>query len=524
MSAAAPIANERPAAASRTRFAAAQPLAIALAVTVILTALRLSGTVDSDVAWQLWIANRIHAGANLYRDIIETNPPLWFWMALPVDRIASLLHLRPEAVLILAIGGSVALALAATERLIRHVAPQPRALLLGYAALCLMAMPWMHLGQREQIVLIGTIPYAALVAARREQRPVSILLATLIGIGAALGFALKHYFLIVPALLECWLLTRNGKWRVVRPETLAIGVAGLAYAAAVLLFEPDYVTTIVPLLRLAYGEAGAPSLRYLFGPSALIGLVMLALVAAHARYLRSKQCPFAGALAAAAVGFAAAYFVQFRGWAYHAIPLLGCASLALAAMLAEVGAPMRVLRILAPALLALPLFVTAEEAIHAHGPNPDVLGAVSGLHAGDTVGFLTTETAIPWSVTLQGGYRYASRYNGFWMMPAIARNQQRANPDPRLSELGRRIVSETVDDFACMPPRRIIVWRSRNAGDGSDILPFFLHNPRFAALLAHYHERSRTSLETFELVSPLPPPRGRCRSGVGRSAPRLVFL
>ena len=41
----------------------------------------------SDVAWQLWIARRMHAGANLYRDIIETNPPLWFWMALPVDRL-----------------------------------------------------------------------------------------------------------------------------------------------------------------------------------------------------------------------------------------------------------------------------------------------------------------------------------------------------------------------------------------------------------------------------------------------------
>src|SRR4051812_13305050 len=81
-----------------------RPLAAGLAITALITGLRLTGTVDSDVAWQLWIAGRIHAGANLYRDIIETNPPLWFWMALPVDRLATLLHLRIEAVLIASLG------------------------------------------------------------------------------------------------------------------------------------------------------------------------------------------------------------------------------------------------------------------------------------------------------------------------------------------------------------------------------------------------------------------------------------
>ena len=71
-----------------------RPVAVALILTALITAVRLTGTVDSDVAWQLWIGQRMLAGANLYRDIIETNPPLWFWMALPVDHVAALLHLR----------------------------------------------------------------------------------------------------------------------------------------------------------------------------------------------------------------------------------------------------------------------------------------------------------------------------------------------------------------------------------------------------------------------------------------------
>lgn len=207
-----------------------RPLWAAFAVTVILTWLRLSGTVDCDVAWQLWIASRIHAGAHLYRDIIEVNPPLWFWMALPVERVASLFHFRPEAVLAVAIACSVMLALAATDALLKEIAAPRRALLLGYAALLLIGLPWVHLGQREQVVLVGSLPYAALVAARRQGRPVSPILAFCIGAGAALGFALKHYFLIVPAALELWLFLGTGRdWRWRRPEIIALIAVGTLY-------------------------------------------------------------------------------------------------------------------------------------------------------------------------------------------------------------------------------------------------------------------------------------------------------
>ena len=91
-------------------------------------------------------------------------------------------------------------------------------------------------------------------------------LALAIGIGAGLGFALKHYFLIVPGALELWLLACTGRhWRPFRPETLAIGGVGGAYATA-LLVEGNYLTRMVPLVRLAYGQFGPRSIRFLFNP------------------------------------------------------------------------------------------------------------------------------------------------------------------------------------------------------------------------------------------------------------------
>ena len=492
-----------------------RPMWVAIAVTAAVTAFRMMGTVDSDVAWQLWIAQRMHAGANLYRDIIETNPPLWFWMAAPVERISTLLNVRPEPVLAAFIGVLIGLSLAAIDHLVRHIGEKRRAFFLGYAALVLAAVPWMHLGQREQIVLIGTLPYAALVSARRDRASVPPVLAVAIGAGAALGFALKQYFLIAPLFLELWLLAGQGKgWRPVRPETIAIVTVGLLYAFTIWLFERDFLTSIVPLIRLAYGVFGAPSLRYMFGPFAILGLILLAVAAAQAGRMSRRRAPLAEALLVSAAAFAAVYFVQFKGWPYHALPLIGFSSLCLAALLVETDNPSALLRVGGPVLLALPLFLSAEEQLNPALPSPDMRAALTGLKPGETVAFLTTETAVPWSVTLQGQYRYASRYNGYWMMRAIIRNELAGSPDPRLTALGRTIVAETVADFTCAPPRRIFVSRPRPGEDGFDILPFFLRDPRFGQLLSHYRIRSRTSLETYELTSPLPRPAGPCRKGI----------
>jgi hypothetical protein len=508
---AAPVFKEQPQLAS-TR-ATVHSLSVALGLTAIVTVLRLFDTVDVDVAWQLWIAGRLNAGAHLYRDIMEVNPPLWFWMAQPVQAVADLLGMRPEAVLVIEMGVLTALSLAATNLLLPQMTVPRRTLLLGYAALALMGMPWVHVGQREQIVLIGTLPYAALIAARAEGKRIPALLAALIGTGAALGFALKHYFLIVPAVLELWLILRSRRdWRLLRPETGAILAVGALYAVAMLVWARDYFTNMVPLIRLAYGVVGAHSLQQLFGPFAILGLALFAFVAAHRRLLR--EAPFASSLLLAVAGFMAAYFLQSKGWLYHAIPLVGCGSMALAALLAESRESPRLLRLLSPALLALPLLFAAQERLHPAEPTPTLVNSISGLKAGESVGFLAVDNAIPWSVTLQHQFRFASRYMAFWMLNSVVWNERFGSPDPRLTQLGREIVSQTVQDFRCTPPKAIIVARPAPGQPGFDILAFFLRNPECAELLSHYRARPWTGFQRFDLASAVPGPRSACRAGI----------
>lgn len=485
-----------------------RPLAGALAVLAVATLLRLTASVDSDVISQLWIAHQINGGATLYRDIIEVNPPLWFWMARPVDGAAALLHVRAEHLLVLAIGCIAALSLVATDRLLGSTTPLRRAGFLVYTSLIFLVMPWLELGQREQILLIGTVPYAILTAARRSDRPVPPTLAVLVGLGAGLGFALKHYFLICPVLLEIWLVAgQRRRWRPVRPETVAIGAVGIAYASAVLLWARDFLDSIVPLARLAYGLTGASRFVDLFQPGVVVSLAGLALIGSHWRSLRKTVAEDAAALLVAACAFLVAYFVQAKGWPYHAQPLLGCTSLALAVLLVGTAKPPRVIALAAPALLLMPFAIEAQAAARNTGPEPDVRLAVAGLPPGETVGFIATD----WSIAYRKRLRYPSRYMGYWMLSAVARNEALGRPDPRLTALGARVVRDTVADYRCMPPRRIVFPRVAPDSGDFDVLRFFLRDPQFAALLSQYRPVQRTSLTVFERVSPLSPDRGCIR-------------
>ena len=135
------------------------------------------------------------------------------------------------------------------------------------------------------------------------------------------------------------------------------------------------------------------------------------------------------------------------------------------------------------------------------------------MHAGDSVGFIATDPALAWSIVLQHRVAYPSRYMGFWMMRAVAANEEAGGRDKRLSNLGRQVVAETVADFRCLPPRRIIVARPRPGEEGFDILPFFNRDPAFRELLAHYRPIERTTVEVFDLQTPYTAlPRAMCRT------------
>jgi len=268
----------------------------------------------NDAAWQIWVGRQMLGGAKLYRDIIEINPPLWFWMGIPISPFG-------WQGLLIFFGLSAALSIALVERLYPY-RWLPYALIFAFFLTGISGA-----AQREQFTLIAATPYVFLTGARAEGRHASLPFALIVGIWAALGLALKHYFALVPLALQAWLYLRR---RSIAPEFVAVCVAGAAYVAAILILTPAYLTDIVPLVREAYRHYDQTLSWFLFNEIVLIGAV-----AALGFWIASRRDPLVQALAISALVFLGIYVGQLKGFRYQGIPALGLLALTAFALLAR---------------------------------------------------------------------------------------------------------------------------------------------------------------------------------------------
>ncbi|GAA4003800.1 hypothetical protein [Sphingomonas humi] len=455
------------------------PLLTGLAALIAWLILFWSGPLINDPAWQLWIGRQINAGATLYGDILEVNPPLWFWIGAGIERLPGLSGIHWLAVAFAAYGAA---ALTVALRLVEDRA-QRWAIVLGLAATLFLTSPYAHL-QREQFLLMSVLPYLALTARRAEGEPVGRGIAFTAGLLAAPGLALKHHFLLFPAVLEGWLLWRRRRFDI-RPEHLALAAGALAYAAAVLLFAPTYLGTMLPLLRASY-HGYNPPLWTLFIQPALV-VAVFALVAALLR--RGKLSPLAGAAAAGTLAFGLVFILQGKDFHYQAIPALGLALVTMVAILLDRQS--RDGRLIALLGIAVALMVPFK----AGGARHDrvFVAAVSGLKPGEGVAMISASQALAWPAMYERDLRYRARTMGLWMVLSPWQAELARSGDPTMAALGTAVRREQAAEIACHRPALVVIdTRYKEEVPGGDLLNWFLAEPRFRDALAGYRETQAT--------------------------------
>ena len=281
------------------------------------------------------------------------------------------------------------------------------------------------------------------------------------------------------------------------------------YAAAILLFAPDFLTTIVPLIRLAYGRPARRPSPTSSSPCSCSGWRLRATDRRPPAAAASRQSAVRACAAGRRRRFRRRLFHPAQGLDLSRHPALGCASLALAAPCWR-ASPNRGVRCAspAPALLSLPLVLAAQQRPRCRRPALTCAAADRRPAARRDRRLPRDRTAIAWSVTLQHGFRYASRYNGFWMLRAVVANEQRAGPTaparprpPDRARDGRGFPLHPAADGSSSPARgrgrgrvrhpRLLPARSRLRGTA---LP----------LSCGRAARSRPT-SWYALVSPLPP-------------------
>lgn len=482
-----------------------------------------STTLNHDSGWYLQATRMLLNGNHLYQDIVEISPPLAFVLHIPPVWLTDVIGVSPVNLFLAWVFVAIGVSLFMCHVIIRdlQIAAYERTGLLAVVLIGLILGSWLGLGQREHFLMIFILPYLFLAAARASQVNVNWPRAVTIGALAAIGFALKPHFLLVPITLEVYLrLMRPSNVPVLRPETAvaAIGIAG--YWALVAVLAPLYFSRIVPWALMTYDSYSA-SLSYVLLNGETIILPAAILVCAWARrpgvlravievFLLSAMC------------FWLIYLWQMKGFPYHRFPIrttlivaFGAALLAAygAVRSGQVGSVSR--RMLPTAAAGLLLMVALGWLVH-QGPykNRFAAAALPLLHAqvksgARTIYVFSSNVWQAFPAANYAGLRSVSRYPAHWLLPGIT--QKEALPEHRMSATERRrvqsikqfVVNSVVEDFRRGKPDLVLVDMRRRkphfGGSSFDYLKHFSTDRRFAAIWSEYDRVAR--VKEFDFYS-----------------------
>lgn len=481
------LTERRPTVSAARRFA---PWLALTALFVAAVLMRHVLPANTDVSWLLTVAERILDGQRLYVEIIETNPPIAPLTYIPAIVIARELGLPAEMVTDGLVFVAAFASLAMVARLLRNspvldgFAGWPLAL-LGFAVLTIL--PAKTFGQREHIAVIALLPALASYAIRTKSQTPPLWGILAAGIGAGLTLAFKPHFAIgiVCGLAALAIHTRS--WRILlTPENFIAAAIVAIYALCVIVFYPEFLSAIVPLMRDVYILVGSSPIEMIKTPA-----VSIWAAAVFAALLLKRTGRIDGTLVllvATSFGFMVAFFLQRKGWPYHSYPMIAFAILALGYGLALRPPPGRALGVFAAATLAITFFESIvwfnwafDKAFDARplwasiarlGPHPKILA-------------ITGEPGIghPLVRALQG--TWVSRQQALWVegyLRTLRNNAARDHhQDAMLDHYGAREREMLIEDIKKNEPTVVLV------DNFSDHWSSWLHeNPDVENLLKDY--------------------------------------
>jgi hypothetical protein len=471
-------------------------------------AMVLAPPLNHDVAAILNFAERWVGGERLYRDLIDVNPPLIFVLTAIPAALARSTPLDGVQALLLCVLGCCFAAWRMTLRLRvgRAEGAVERATLDALVPLAIL-LPAYDVGQREHLMALFAIPYAFLAARRIEGLPTSRPLAWTVTLAAALAFALKPHFLVVPALVEALVLLRRGPMRAIRdPLPWGMAAVWLLYLGSIPVLFPKYFDFVVPLVLGYYLETGGLGLDVLLTDKLGAAALLLLLLAPAVAWRGAGAA--AQAMLAVGLGGLVSAAVQHKGWSYHVVPLAMAGAL-LGGMVAArwLDRALPAARAAASAPLLALVAVLAVTALNIRGESPWRQIWYAGSRDGEVQTVLRREVAgerllilSPDIYPVYPALNYARarstlRTMNLWLLVGA---YQHCPPEgtPRFRETWEMsrpefLVYRTVaEDFARAPPAGVLVAKNpgipRCGAEEFDPVAYFSRHPAFAATWQPY--------------------------------------
>jgi hypothetical protein len=480
--------------------------------------------VHHDIGWTLHLAHKLRAGATLYVDIIEINPPLIHWFALLASVLGGVTGLGDvvayHTLVVVVIGTAIGLTWHLLRWLFAGSHPHARAFLIVLLAFLAGPFAEYEFGQREHLVFATLLPYVVGTAAYLHRGQFSRVPLFASGVLAAFGMAMKPYFVPIWLGTELYAWNRGGRRSLMRPQALGVLAGFATYGVAALWYARDYVR-VARWGMAAYGDFfPLPLSALVFSRGTLIaaGAVLLLLLVRSPRELVHVRRLSAFAI----LVLLAAVYVQSKGWDYHWYPVLALAALGggvagtgglLRGRVAPVGrrlvGELPTLRLSSRyaagvalcALLAAGM-LRADRTIQRWGVLagepyflPTMIDYVAPLAPHGSILPITTsmQAAIPLVNYTQ--LRHGSRFPALWMLPSAYAEERLALPGgayrPRaeMDAVEAYAFDALIEDLSRRPELVIVDRRPPSPRlHGFDYLEYYGQSAEFSALLAEYLE------------------------------------
>lgn len=272
---------------------------------------------NHDVAWVLHSSGRLLDGGIFGEDIVAANPPLIWWIsAIPqaVSRLLGIDAIYLFRIMVFAISAVVLLDF--HKSLLKYFPPIQTAIILVIFSMLISVGADRNFGQREHLAVLFLLPYilrAANVAENGENRT-----HWSASIFAGIGVAFKPHFILIPLLVELFIVLHGRTFKHLLRRDVLISVATIiVYLGAVFIWAQPYVSVVVPMISEVYwGFSSSPMFVAI-----KIGAEILLLCLAFILIGIGRFPPLSSLFFLTSVGFLVAALLQAKGYSYHIYPI-----------------------------------------------------------------------------------------------------------------------------------------------------------------------------------------------------------
>lgn len=325
-----------------------------------------------DISKLLQATRLMLAGGTYSKDFFIPNPPMILFLYTPPVVLSKLMNIKvivPFRLYIFLLNTlSFGLCCLLAQKIFSKKDGFIAGTFLAVLASIFLIVPGYQFGQRDCLLLVLMMPYLLAIALQLQGRPIPTKLAGIIGLLAALGLAIKPYFLIIFIVIESYFLySKRNILAWVRTEVEVIVLIFAIYGTLMFAFFPDFVFVVTPyILGMYHKSLSIPLSQLFFNPIAFF--CWLSIPFFIVRYSKNPYKILCTVLLLALIGFLISYYAQRTLFIYHIIPPFSLTILLLALLfvlfISENSASRQeYFTMLLPAILSLVFLLRYESAI-----------------------------------------------------------------------------------------------------------------------------------------------------------------